>query len=98
MRTFAGKDWIWSCEPETAPGDLALLYRRSLREVSVKQLVERLDMTVDAAKAIKETGIGSDIAAVWQVISGNLGPLHDWPASCRARQLASLSLPLTPGR
>jgi hypothetical protein len=94
IRTFA-EDWIWSCEPETAPGDLALLYRRSLKEVSVKQLVERLGMPRDAAKAVKATDIGSDIAAVWRVTSGNLGPLHDWRASCRAHQLASLTPPLT---
>lgn len=95
LRTFTRRDSVWSCEPETAPGDLALLYRRSLSAVSVKQLVELLGMSLDAARAVKQTGIGSDIGALWQVTSGNLGPLHDWPASCEVRQLAPLSPPLT---
>jgi hypothetical protein len=94
VRTFV-EDWTWSCEAETVAGDLALLYRRSLKEVSVKQLVERLGMSRDAAKVVKASDIGSDIAAVWRVTSGNLGPLRDWPASCQVRQLASLTPPLT---
>jgi hypothetical protein len=94
IRTFAG-DYIWSCEPDTAAGDLALLYRRSLKEVSAKQLVERLGMSRDTATVVKATDIGSDIAAVWRVTSGNVGRLRDWQASCRARQLASLTPALT---
>ncbi len=95
VRTFVGQDLIWSCEPETALGDLALVYRRSLGEVSVKQLVERLGMPPDTVRTVKQMGIGSDIGALWQVTSGNLGPLHDWPASCHVRQLTCLSPPLT---
>jgi len=50
-----------------------------------KQLGERLGMSVDSAKAVDEKGIGSDVATGWKVTPGNLRPLYDWPASCRAR-------------
>lgn len=58
------------------------------------QLVDRLRMSPTIARPPKRRGVGSDLVAVWQVTSGNLGPLHHWPASCRVRHLATLAPPI----
>lgn len=57
-------------------------------------MVEGTGMSADTAEAIKRKGIGSDIAALWQVTSGNLGPLHGWQASCQVRHLATIVPPI----
>jgi len=92
-RQFTG-ELVWSSAPEVSPGDLALLYRRSLSKVTVQMMVEGTGMPVETAEAIKRQGIGSDIAALWRVTSGNLGLLHEWQASCRVRHLATIAPPI----
>jgi len=64
-RQFTG-ELVWSSAPEVSPGDLALLYRRSLSKVTVQMMVEGTGMPVEIAEVIKREGIGSDIAALWQ--------------------------------
>ena len=81
IHQFAGH-LRWSCTADVASGDLAILYRRSLAKLSVAAMVEAFGMTAEVAQAVKRQAIGSDLAAVWRVTSGNLGPLHDWDASC----------------
>ena len=92
-RNFTG-ELVWSSAPEISPGDLALLYRRSLSKVTVQMMVEGTGMPVETAEAIKRQGIGSDIVALWQVTSGNLGPLNEWQASCQVRHLATIAPPI----
>jgi hypothetical protein len=93
VRQFPGH-WRWSCTPDVAPGDLAILYRRSLGKMSPAAMVEAFGMTVEVAQAVKRQAIGSDLAGVWRVTSGNLGPLHDWDASCDVEHLADIQPPI----
>ena len=58
-------------------------------------MVEAFGMTVEVAQAVKRQAIGSDLAAVWRVTSGNLGPLHDWEASCDVEHIADIQPPIT---
>jgi len=92
-RNFTG-ELVWSSAPEVSPGDLALLYRRSLSKVTVQMMVEGTGMPVETADAIRRKGIGSDIVALWKVTSDNLGPLHEWQASCQVRHLATIAPPI----
>lgn len=85
---------IWSCDPETVKGDLALLYRKSINHVSVEALISDFKMEREIAESIKRRRIGKDISAIWQVTSGNLGPLDRWPASCSVRQVHRLVPPI----
>jgi hypothetical protein len=93
LRQFAGH-WRWSCTPDIATGDVAILYRRSLAKTSAAAMVEALGMAAEVAQALKGQAIGSDLAAVWRVTSGNLGPLHDWDASCDVEHLADIQPPI----
>jgi hypothetical protein len=93
VRQFAGH-WRWSCTPDVESGDLAILYRRSLTKLSVAAMVEAFGMTTDVAQAVKSQSIGSDLAAVWRVTSGNLGPLHEWDASCDVEHVADIQPPI----
>jgi len=92
-RDFLG-EMLWSCEPETRAGDLALLYRKSINHLSTGTLMRKFSMTREAAEDVKRREIGKDISAVWKVTSGNLGPFSPWPASCCVRQLRRLDPPL----
>jgi hypothetical protein len=92
-RQFAGS-WKWSCTPEVASGDLAILYRRSLAKTSVAAMVEVFGMSAETAQAVRHQAIGSDLAAVWRVTSGNLGSLHDWEASCDVQHIADIKPPI----
>lgn len=85
----------WSCTPDVASGDVAIPYRRSVAKTSVAAMVEAFGMAAEVAQAVKRQAIGSDLAAVWRVTSGNLGPLHDWDASCDVEHLADIRPPIT---
>ena len=93
VRQFAGH-WQWSCTPEVASGDLAILYRRSLGKISVAAMIEAFGMSAEVAQTVKQQAIGSDLAAVWRVTSGDLGPLHDWEASCDVEHVADIQPPI----
>lgn len=87
--------WHWSASPEVAMGDLVLLYRRSMARLTVDAIVEMTGMPERTAQELKRKPIGSDIAAIWEVVSGNRGPLGSWQASCMVRQLARIAPALT---
>jgi hypothetical protein len=95
IHQFAGH-LRWSCTADVASGDLAILYRRSLAKLSVAAMVEAFGMTAEVAQAVKRQAIGSDLAAVWRVTSGNLGPLHDWDASCDVEHIGDIQPPIAP--
>lgn len=88
-RDFTSGRFLWSCAKGTAKGDLALLYRRSLTRASAKDMVSEGLISEKKAEELKGTRIGSDIPILWQVTSGNKGPLAPWAASrwvvCLAR-------------
>ncbi len=67
-RDFSG-DILWSCETDTRPGDLALLYRKSIDHLTADDLVKTFDMKRELAEDLKARGVGKDIAAVWKVLS-----------------------------
>jgi len=94
VRQFAGH-LRWSCTPDVAAGDVAILYRPSLGKISATAMVEAFGMSTEIAQTVKRQAIGSDLAAVWRVTSGNLGPLHDWEASCDVEPVADIQPPIT---
>src|SRR3990172_63364 len=54
---------FWSCEPETRKGDLILLYRKSINQLTVNLLISKFNMTKELAQDIKKKGVGKDISA-----------------------------------
>ena len=53
VRSLQG-EVFWSCEPETRKGDLILLYRKSINQLSVNTLTRRFKMTKEVAQDIKK--------------------------------------------
>lgn len=52
-RDFQGK-MFWSCGPGTRKGDLVLLYRKSINQLTVNALIRRFKMTDEVAQDIKK--------------------------------------------
>lgn len=48
---------LWSCEPGTRKGDLILLYRKSINNLTVNTLIRRFKMTKEVAQDIKKRGV-----------------------------------------
>ena len=48
---------FWSCEPETRKGDLILLYRKSINQLTVNLLISKFNMTKELAQDIKKKGL-----------------------------------------
>jgi hypothetical protein len=92
-RDFAASECVWSCSPDVAVGDVALLYRRALNW-SIATMVGA-GMLPAVAKTAKVRNIGSDLPVLWQLLSGDVGPLHDWASSCHVRHLATLTPPIS---
>ena len=69
-REFQG-EILWSCEPGTRKGDLILLYRKSINQLSVNTLMRTFNMTEKVARNIKASGVGKDIATLWQAVSNS---------------------------
>jgi len=75
-------------------GDLALLYRKSLKKFSPQELSQMLHMSLEHAKELKRHDVGSDIADVWEVIAGDQGPMPGWESSCLIRHVATIQPPV----
>ena len=86
---------VWSAAPQVRIGDTAVLYRRSLGKLTAERLAKDADMPLTLAQALKKSGIGSDLSALWEVASLDLGPLGPWAASCRVHQIGQIRPPLT---
>lgn len=94
-RDFDGVEVFWSCEAGTCKGDLILLYRKSINELTVNALIRRLRLTKEVAQDIKKRGIGKDIPAIWQAVSDSKRQFFwGWSYGCYTRQIRKLSLPL----
>jgi hypothetical protein len=63
---------VWSAAPQVRIGDTAVLYRRSLGKLTAERLAKDADMPLTLAQALKKSGIGSDLSALWE------GRLSTW--------------------
>jgi len=94
-RNFEGVEVFWSCEAGTRKGDLILLYRKSINQLTVNALARRLQLTKEVAQDIKKRGIGKDISAIWQAVSDSKRQFFwGWSYGCYIRQIRKLSPPL----
>ena len=86
---------LWSCEPGTRKGDLILLYRKSINNLTVNTLIRRFKMTKEVAQDIRKRGVGKDISALWQAVSdGKRQLLWGWPYGCYVREIQKLNAPV----
>lgn len=86
---------FWSCEPETRKGDLILLYRKSINQLSVNTLTRRFKMTKEVAQDIKKKEVGKDISAVWQAVSNSKRRFFwGWPYGCYVKEIQKLNPPI----
>jgi hypothetical protein len=86
---------VWSAAPDVKIGDTVLLYRRTLGKLTAEQLARGTNMPLGLAEALRRSGIGSDLAALWKVTSLDLGPLGPWASSCRVHHVGWIDPPLT---
>jgi len=87
---------LWSCEPGTRKGDLILLYRKSINNLTVNTLMQKFKMTKEVAQDIKKRGVGKDISALWQAVSNSKRKLFwGWPYGCYMREIQTLNPPVS---
>lgn len=87
---------LWSCEPGTRKGDLILLYRKSINNLTVNTLIRRFKMPKEVAQDIKKRGVGKDISALWRAVSdGKRQLLWGWPYGCYVRKIQKLDPPVS---
>jgi hypothetical protein len=87
---------LWSCEPGTRKGDLILLYRKSINQLTVDALIRRFKMTKEVAQDIKKKRVGKDISALWQAVSNSRRQLlWGWPYGCYVREIQKLNPPVS---
>ena len=90
-RDFQGET-LWSCEPGTRKGDLILLYRKSINQLSVNALIRTFNMTEKVARDIKARGVGKDVAALWQAVSNSRRQFGwGWRYGCYVREIRKLN-------
>ncbi len=86
---------LWSCEPGTRKGDLILLYRKSINNLTVNSLIRRFNVTREVAQDIKKRRVGKDISAIWRVVSSSKRKLlGGWPYGCYVREIQKLNPPV----
>ncbi|MBU4257925.1 MAG: EVE domain-containing protein [Proteobacteria bacterium] len=94
VRSLQG-EVFWSCEPETRKGDLILLYRKSINQLSVNTLTRRFKMTKEVAQDIKKREVGKDISALWQAVSNSKRRFFwGWPYGCYVKEIQKLNPPI----
>jgi len=86
---------LWSAAPQVKIGDTALLYRRSLGKLTAERLAKDANMPLALAQTLRKSGIGSDLVALWEVMSLNEGPLGPWASSCHVHHVGRIQPPLT---
>lgn len=91
---FQGKKF-WSCESGTRKGDLILLYRKSINQLTVNALICRFKMKREVAQDIKKRRVGKDISALWQAVSNSRRQsLWRWPYGCYVQEIQKLNPPV----
>jgi hypothetical protein len=87
---------LWSCEPGTRRGDLILIYRKSINNLTANTLTRRFKMAKDVAQDIKKRGVGKDISALWRAVSDSKRQLLlGWPYGCYVREIQKLNPPVS---
>lgn len=88
-------EMLWSCEPGTHKGDLILLYRKSINQLTIDALIRRFGMTREVAQDIKKRGVGKDISALWQAVSYSKRKIFWWwPHGCYVREIKKFNPPI----
>jgi len=86
---------FWSCEPETKLGDLILVYRKSMSNLSIAHLIRTFGMPESVAKGLKKMRIGKDFPVVWEATSNARRKLFwHWSYGCGTREIQHISPPL----
>jgi hypothetical protein len=86
---------LWSCEPGTRKGDLILLYRKSINQLTVNDLIRKFKMTREVAQDIKKRRVGKDISALWQAVSNSKRKFFWWwPHGCYVREIQKINPPV----
>lgn len=87
---------LWSCEPGTRKGDLILLYRKSINNLTVNTLIRKFKITKEVAQDIKKRRVGKDISALWQAVSDSKRQLLlGWPYGCYVRKIQKFNPPVS---
>ncbi len=93
-REYRGRIF-WSCEPQTRKGDLILLYRKSINQLTANDLNQKFKMTREAAQDIKKRGVGKDVSALWQAVADSKRRFSwKWPHGCYVREIQKLNPPV----
>jgi len=91
---FQGKI-LWSCEPGTRKGDLILLYRKSINQLTINDLIRKFKMTKEVAQDIKKRGVGKDISALWQTVSDSKRKIFwKWKYGCDMQEIQKFNPPV----
>lgn len=86
---------FWSCEAETRQGDLILVYRRSMNQLSVGDLVRDFAMPEHVAAGLKKARVGKDFPLVWEATSNAQRKLFwGWPYGCHTREVQRINPPI----
>lgn len=89
------RESFWSCEPETKKGDLILVYRKSMDQLSVDKLVQEFGMSQDVASKVKRSGVGKDFPVLWEATSNaERKILWHWPYGCGTNELRRITPPI----
>ncbi len=94
-RDFQGEEVLWSCEPETRKGDLILLYRKSINQLTINGLIRKFKITKEVAQDIKKREVGKDISALWQAVSDSKRKLFwQWKYGCDVQEIQKFNPPV----
>jgi hypothetical protein len=89
------KESFWSCEPETRKGDLILVYRKSMDQLSVDKLVQEFGMLQHVATEVKRSKVGKDFPVLWEATSdAQRKLLWHWPYGCETKELRRIAPPI----
>ena len=89
------REAFWSCERETKRGDLILVYRRSMDQLSVNYIVRHFGMLEDVTKRLKKTRIGKDFPVIWEATSDAKRKLFwHWAYGCNTKEIQRIDPPL----
>jgi len=87
---------FWSCESETQKGDLILIYRKSMNQLSVEFLTREFDMPRQVATRVKQSKVGKDFPAIWEATTNaKATPRWGWAYGCEVRKVQRIDPPLS---
>ena len=95
VRDFPQENF-WSCEPETRRGDLILIYRKSMNQLSVEFLIREFEMSRQVATRLKQSKVGKDFPVVWEATTdAKATPRWGWACGCETREVQRINPPLS---